>query len=256
MKERASAQTLLLPLGVFAVLLVAWSVVSALGIYPKSAFPPPQAVLEGFAHEVRSGRMLTDVAASLWRVAIGFGVAVALSVPVGLWMGHSRLARLALLPAVNFFRNLSPLAWITFAVLWFKIGDAPAIFLIFMGTFFTLVLSISAAVANIPAVQFRVARDYGYKGLELITKVSLPAIMPQFITALRVAAGVSWMVVVAAEMIAGINGLGFAVWDDRNALRTDWLVCHMVVIGVIGMGLDWLLARLTLLPEVRWGYEQ
>jgi len=101
-----------------------------------------------------------------------------------------------------------------------------------------------------------VGRDYGLKGPQLLTRVTLPAIMPQFITTLRVTAGVAWMVVVAAEMIAGRDGLGFAIWDSRNGLRIDLLVCEMIVIGLIGIAIDQLLVRLTRLPNVRWGYER
>jgi ABC-type nitrate/sulfonate/bicarbonate transport system permease component len=86
--------------------------------------------------------------------------------------------------------------------------------------------------------------------------VTLPAIAPQVITGLRVTAGLSWLVVVAAEMIAGTDGLGFAVWDARNGLRIDLLAATMVVIGAIGVALDRLLVRLTMLPSVRWGYER
>jgi NitT/TauT family transport system permease protein len=153
-------------------------------------------------------------------------------------------------------RNLSPLAWIPFAVLWLGIGDPPAIFLIFMAAFFPIVLSTGAAVASIPSVYFRVARDLGIHGAALLREVTLPAIAPQVITTLRVAVGLSWLVVVAAEMIAGRDGLGFAVWDARNGLRIDLLGAAMVTIGLIGVGLDRLLVRLTLVPSVRWGYER
>ena len=95
----------------------------------------------------------------------------------------------------------------------------------------------------------------GFAMISETRQVTLPAIMPQFITTLRVTSGVAWMVVVAAEMLAGSLGLGFAVWDSRNGLRTDYLVCVMIVIGAIGVGIDWLLSRLTRLPNVRWGYE-
>ena len=100
---------------------------------------------------------------------------------------------------MNFFRSLSPLAWIPFAILWFGIGDVPSIFLIFMTAFFPTVLATSAAVASVPAVYFRVARNYEFRGVEFLTQVTLPAIVPQVITALRVTAGLSWVVVVGAR---------------------------------------------------------
>jgi NitT/TauT family transport system permease protein len=197
-----------------------------------------------------------DAIASLFRVAVGFVLAVVLGVPAGLLLGHSSRARQAFLPLVNFFRSLSPLAWIPFAILWLGIGDPPAIFLIFMAAFFPIVLSTAAAVASIPSVYFRVADDLGIAGSRLLREVTLPAIAPQVITALRVTAGLSWLVVVAAEMIAGRDGLGFAVWDARNGLRIDLLAAAMVVIGVIGAALDRLLVQLTKIPSVRWGYDR
>ena len=160
------------------------------------------------------------------------------------------------MPVVNFFRSLSPLAWIPFAILWFGIGDLPTVFLIFMASFFPVVLATAAAVANIPSVYFRVARDYGFSNNEVLTKVTLPAIAPQVITSLRVTAGLAWLVVVAAEMIAGRAGLGFAIWDARNGLRMDLLVSGMIVIGVIGVVIDRVLLQLTRISSVRWGYER
>jgi NitT/TauT family transport system permease protein len=213
-------------------------------------------VARGILIEARSGRLLDDVIASLFRVLAGFLLAVGLGVPLGLLIGHSSAAQKALLPTVNFFRSLSPLAWIPFAILWLGIGDPPAIFLIFMAAFFPVVLSTAAAVANVPSVYFRVAKDLGLTGGELLREVTLPAIAPQVITTLRVTAGLSWLVVVAAEMIAGRDGLGFAVWDARNGLRIDLLAASMVAIGLIGAALDRLLVQLTRIPSVRWGYER
>jgi NitT/TauT family transport system permease protein len=254
--ESSPIKAHLLQLGVALAFIALWAVLSALRVFPKSAFPSPLDVIYGFREEIVSGRLWNDLVASLFRVSLGFVLAVVLSIPLGLWLGQYGAARAALLPAVNFFRSLSPLAWIPFAILWFGVGDLPVVFLIFMATFFSLVLAIIAGVANIPSVYFRVAEDYGFRGLSLLWNVTLPAIMPQIITALRVTAGVAWLVVVAAEMIAGRDGLGFAIWDARNGLRTDLLVCGMIVIGIIGVVLDRLLVRLTRLPNVRWGYER
>ena len=147
-------------------------------------------------------------------------------------------------------------AWMPFAILWFGVGDAAAMFLIFLSVFFSVVLATMAAVGTIPLVYFHVAQNYGLRPFEKLTRVTLPAIMPQVITTLRVTAGVAWLVDVAAEMIAGRDGLGFAVMDARNGLRTDLLVVEMIVIGVIGVFIDRLLVQLTKVPSVRWGYER
>lgn len=246
----------LLPIIVLILFVALWWVLSALHIYPESAFPSPQSVVKGFGEEIKAGRLFDDLIASLFRVLTGFALAVALGIPLGLVLGQRARARAALLPTVNFFRNLSPLAWIPFAILWFGIGDRPAIFLIFMASFFPMVLATIAAVASIPAVYFRVAQNYGYRGAELLKHVTLPAIVPQVITSLRITAGLAWVVVVAAEMIAGQDGLGFAIWDSRNGLRIDLLVVNMIVIGIIGVVIDRLLLLLTRIPSIRWGYER
>ena len=246
----------LLPVVTPVLLVAVWALLSSLRLFPESLFPHPWAVARGVAQEFQSGRLVNDAIASLFRVGVGFLLAVALGVPSGLALGHSARAREALLPLVNFFRSLSPLAWIPFAILWLGIGDPPAVFLIFMAAFFPVVLSTTAAVANIPSVFFRVARDLGIEGPRLLREVTLPAIAPQVITTLRVTAGLSWLVVVAAEMIAGRDGLGFAVWDARNGLRIDLLAAEMLVIGLIGVGLDRVLVMLTRIPSVRWGYER
>ena len=147
------------------------------------------AVLHAFGEEIRNGRMLNDLSTSLVSRDLGFLIAVVSGIPMGLWMGHKLAARAAFLPMLNFFRNLSPLAWMPFAILWFGVGDSAAIFLIFLSAFFPVVLATMAAVANIPAVYFRVAETYGLRGFEKLIQVTLPAIMPQVITMLRVTAG-------------------------------------------------------------------
>ena len=256
MAPPASRTAPLLPLVTPIVLVAMWAVVASAQVFPPSLFPHPWDVARGIWFELTSGRLLVDAVASLFRVSAGFMLAVILGVPAGLLLGHSARARAAFLPLVNFFRSLSPLAWIPFAILWLGIGDPPAIFLIFMAAFFPIVVSTAAAVANIPSVFFRVARDLGIAGPALLGGVTLPAIAPQVITTLRVAAGLSWLVVVAAEMIAGRDGLGFAVWDARNGLRIDLLAAAMCAIGVIGAALDRLLVQLTRIPSVRWGYDR
>jgi NitT/TauT family transport system permease protein len=236
--------------------LAAWAGLSAIGWFPESVFPGPARVLAGFAEEARTGRLATDIVVSLFRVSVGFGAAVLLGLPIGLALGHSAALRQAVMPAINFFRSLSPLAWIPFAILWFGVGDLPAIFLIFLASLFPLILATSVAVMGIPSVYFRVAYEHRITGWELVRKVTFPAVLPQVITALRVTAGLAWLVVVAAEMVAGRDGLGFAIMDARNGLRTDLVVVGMAVIGTIGIALDRALAGLAAIPSVRWGYER
>lgn len=249
-----SKRSKLLPWLVAGGMVLIWFVVSAFEVFPRHALPSPYVVASALVGEIRSGRLYNDIIASLFRVGVGFLLSCGLGISAGLYLGHHSSARAALIPLVNFLRCISPLAWIPFAILWFGIGDKPSIFLIFMAGLFPLLLSTTVAVASIPNVYFRVARDYGICGWELLARVTFPAALPQIIVALRVTAGLAWLVVVAAEMVAGRDGLGFAIIDARNGLRIDLVIVAMLTIGTIGILLDRLLNSLTRLPSVRWGY--
>lgn len=247
---------LVLPVAAGLWLVVIWWVAHAAGAFPRGTVPPPDAVARAFAAELGSGRLLDDAIASLYRVAWGYVGAVLVAVPAGLVVGRSLAVRAAALPWINFFRSLSPIAWTPFAIIWFGIGDAPAIFIIFVATFFQLVLATAAATATVPKVYYRVAEELGLGRVATLLQVTLPAILPQLVTALRVAIGVAWMVVVAAEMIGMQSGLGFLIIDARNGLRMDLVVVGMIAIGAIGIALDALFARMTRIPALRWGFER
>ncbi len=246
----------LLPVLLGGLLLAAWWAAWLAGMFPTGTVPAPDEVGRAFVGEVRSGRLGEDIVASLYRVGFGYVGASLTAIPLGLVLGRSAAVRATLLPWINFFRTLSPIAWIPFAIIWFGIGDPPAIFIIFLATFFQLVLATAAAAAAVPKVYYRVAEDLGLRGDEILFEVTLPAILPQLLTALRVAIGVAWMVVVAAEMIAVRSGLGFLIIDARNGLRMDLVVVGMITIGAIGVALDVLFARMAQARSVRWGVER
>jgi len=252
----ARVKSFVLPVLCGLVLLAVWWTASATGMFPTGTVPSPIEVAGAFRSEIGSGRLLEDTIASLYRVAWGFISAVLAAVPLGLVIGRHAATRSALLPWVNFFRSLSPIAWIPFAIIWFGVGDPPAIFIIFIATFFQVVLATAAAAGSVPKIYYRVAEDLGLRGGNVLLEVTLPAILPQLVTALRVAIGVAWMVVVAAEMIAVRSGLGYLIVDARNGLRMDLVVCGMITIGGIGIGLDLAFSRLARIPSLRWGFER
>jgi len=245
-----------LPLVVGLAVLAAWWAACGVGAFPPGTVPPPDRVAAAFLQELGSGRLVVHAVASLYRVAWGFVGAVITAVPLGLVIGRSPTIRVALLPWINFFRSLSPIAWVPFAIVWFGLGDPPAIFLIFLATFFQLALATAGAAAAVPEVYYRVAEDMALAPREVVFQVTLPAILPQLVTALRVAIGVAWMVVVAAEMIARDSGLGYLILDARAGLRMDLVAVSMITIGAIGIGLDVVFARLANQDRVRWGFER
>ncbi len=246
---------LALPLITGAVLLAAWHI--AVRMSGSDLFPTPFEVLRGLAELASRGLLVKYVVASLFRVSWGFALAVLVGVPLGLVLGWFRPAYAALNPFIQILRPISPIAWIPVAILWFGIKDTAPVFLIFLASVFPITVSSMAAVQNMQQVYLRAAQNFGLGGFQLFRRVIFPAALPQIITGIRIALGVAWLVVVAAEMIAVNSGLGYLIIDARNAgKRYDLVVAGMVMIGLIGLILDLLVRRLEKFDEVRWGYGQ
>jgi NitT/TauT family transport system permease protein len=212
-------------------------------------------VLEGIAELGRRGLLVKYIVASLFRVTWGYLLAVATAIPLGLYLGGHRRAEMAVNPAIQILRPISPLAWIPIAILWFGVGDWAAIFLIFLASFLPLTVSAMNAVRNVPVIYVQAGMNFGLSQRQLVWKVLYPAVLPQLIVGLRLALGIAWLVVVAAEMIAVNSGLGFLIIDSRNAgNRYDLVVAGMVLIGMIGLLLDTGMRSLEKVRSLRWGY--
>ena len=251
---RARLETILLPLAVAVAFVACWHL--AVVLSGSRIFPTPLAVLAGIAELMRRGVLFPYIVASLFRVSCGFLLAALVGIPAGLILGWFGPAYRAFNPALQVLRPISPIAWIPVAILWFGVSDLAPIFLIFLASLFPIVTAAIAAVQNLQLVHLRAARNFGLSGLPLFRKVVLPAALPQILTGLRLALGIAWLVVVAAEMIAVDSGLGYLIIDARNAgRRYDLVVAGMVLIGLIGLGLDLLMRRVERLDEVRWGFE-
>lgn len=238
------------------ILVLFWNYLSHINFYRSDFFPYFSDFLLSSKQELASGRLLNDLIASLFRWSCGFFLASIVGIPLGLWLGKHQSTRTFFSAYLNLFRSLSPLAWIPFAVIWFGIGDKPVIFLIFLGGVFPLIFSTMNAVFNVPKVYDQLARDYHYQGLEYFFEILFPAVLPQIISALRLVASLSWIVLVPAEMLAGKEGLGFAILDARNGLRTDLLVFNMLMIAITAHTIDFVLQKLNRASQVRWSYEQ
>jgi NitT/TauT family transport system permease protein len=243
------------PIALIALLLVAWSI--AVRHEPAHLLPGPWGVVGGIVDLLQHGLLFKYVVASLFRVTWGFTLAVVLAIPLGLAVGWYRRAELALNPILQILRPISPLAWIPIAILWFGVGDLAAIFLIFVGCFFPLMLTSISAVRSIPAVYVDAGRNFGLSPAALGYRVLFPAVVPNLIVGLRITLGIAWLVVVAAEMIAVNSGLGFLIVDARNAgNRYDLVVAGMLIIGLIGLLLDWGMRSLEKVKSFRWGYSE
>lgn len=240
---------LLLPVITVVFVIGLWEVVLRIGGWSSQVLPGPLIVLSGFIELVTDGSLFKHSIASLYRVTVGFYLAALLGIPLGIIIGMNRTFHEMVNPLVQFLRPISPLAWIPLAMLWFGIGDNPAIFLIFLSSFFSLIVATSIAISSINPIYFQVAANFNFTRIELVTKIIVPAIIPDVVTALRLTVAVAWLVVVAAEMIAVQSGLGYLILDSRNALRMDYVMVGMIAIGVIGLLLDIIMQRCS---QLKW----
>jgi NitT/TauT family transport system permease protein len=221
-------------------------------------FPRPHDVLPGLMEVIENGMLQRYVVSSLFRVLWGFYLAAAVGVPLGLMLGWFPYFHQALNPLIQMLRPISPIAWIPVSILWFGTNVTGSIFLIFLASLFPITLAAAAAVKNIQPVYVRAAQNFGLSTFQLFRRVILPATLPQILTALRIALGVAWLVVVAAEMVVTDpqnGGLGYLIIDARNSgSRYDLVVAAMLIIGLIGLVLDLLVRQLEKFDEVSWGY--
>jgi len=244
----------LLPsLTVLALLIGAWWLVV---VETQSViFPTPWQVVTGTGELMQNGVLWEHIGASLFRVGSGFLLAVAFAVPLGLWMGWVRGAFTTLNPIFQMLRPISPIAWIPIAILWFGVGNASPIFLIFISSVFPMVVQTTSGVHTIERRYLRAAANFGVSRATLFRLVVIPAALPQIIVGMRIGLGVAWLVVVAAEMIALRSGLGFLIIDSRNAgNRYDLVIAAMIIIGLIGLLLDGLMRLLEGMKVVQWRY--
>jgi NitT/TauT family transport system permease protein len=238
---------------VIALLIGAWWTVV---VATRSAiFPTPLQVVTGTIELIRDGTLWGHIGASLLRVGAGFALAVVLAVPLGLWMGWVKGAFDTLNPIFQMLRPISPIAWIPIAILWFGVGNASPIYLIFISSLFPMIVQTTAGVHTIEKRYLRVAENFGVSRYTLFRRLVIPAVLPQIIVGMRIGLGVAWLVVVAAEMIALRSGLGYLIIDSRNAgNRYDLVIAGMIIIGLIGLMLDGAMRLLEGLKSVRWRY--
>jgi NitT/TauT family transport system permease protein len=238
---------------VIAILIAMWWLVIV--ATHSVIFPTPWQVVTGTLELARDGTLWSDIGASLMRVGVGFLLAVSIAVPLGLWMGWVKGAFSTLNPIFQILRPISPIAWIPIAILWFGVGDASPIFLIFMSSVFPMVVQTTAGVHTIERRYLRAAENFGVSRYTLFSRVIIPAVLPQIIVGMRIGLGVAWLVVVAAEMIALRSGLGYLIIDSRNAgNRYDLVIGGMVIIGLIGLSLDGAMRLMEGLRLVKWRY--
>lgn len=225
-------------IGAAAVTLLFWQAICTFGGWHEALFPSPASTFLGLGELIKDGVLFEDVAASLVRFAVGYLASVLLALAAGLILGWYSKVWAYLNPIAQVLRPVSPVAWLPFIVLFFGIGEAPAIVIIFLAAFFPVLLATVAAVQKLDPIYLKVAQNFDIKEPAVFTKIILPAIFPQIATGLHLALGTAWVFLVAGEMVGAQSGLGFLIIDARNNLRADLLMAAILTIGLLGLLLD------------------
>ncbi|MBI4775998.1 MAG: ABC transporter permease [Deltaproteobacteria bacterium] len=226
--------------------VVVWQGLCLLELIPAFKLPSPVSVALGLRDLIAVGMppghpLQAHIGYSLYRVFLGYGVAVILGVPMGIAMGWSSKLRDAFGPLIEMVRPIPPLAWIPIAILWFGIGTPSAAFIIFLGAFFPILLNTVSGVLSIDKLLVEAARTLNATNRDVFLKVLVPGSVPAIMTGLRIGMGIGWMTLVAAEF-TGVRqgyGLGYMIMTARDIQRPDEIIAGMLIIGIIGLGIDW-----------------
>jgi taurine transport system permease protein len=228
-----------------AVLLLAWTLVTAAGWIKPLFLPSPAAVFQQFVEYLTGAAndkpLWQHFLASMGRVFAAFALAVVTAVPVGIAMGMSRVARGIFDPPIEFYRPLPPLSYLPLIIIWFGIDELPKVLLIFLSCFAPLALAARSGMKSASQEQINAAYSMGASYGQVIRHVILPSALPEIMVGMRIAIGFGWTTLVAAEMVAANVGLGQMVLNASNFLRTDIVIMGIVVIGVVAYLFDLLM---------------
>jgi NitT/TauT family transport system permease protein len=242
------------------LILAGWEVFSRSGVLPAALLPAPSQVLVAWADWIfatdgntqsYSGHWLFDTAASASRVFSGFALATVLGISIGMAIGWSRTIEKLIEPVLQILRPVPPVSWIPLAIIWFGIANKPAIFLVFLGSFFPVLLSTIHGVKTCDRNLLRAGAMAGGSPHKLLRHIVFPAALPSIFSGLRIAIGSAWMLTVTAEMVAVKSGVGYVLWDSYYFLRYDLVIAAMVSIGLLGFLSD-MAIKLLAARVLRW----
>ncbi|WP_411879993.1 nitrate ABC transporter permease [Polaromonas sp. YR568] len=186
-----------------------------------------------------------NVLSSLKRVAMGFGLAAVVGIPVGFLIGRFSFLSRMFNPLISLLRPVSPLAWLPIGLLVFKGANPAAIWTIFICSIWPMIINTAVGVQRVPQDYMNVARVLNLSEWKIVTKILFPAVLPYMLTGVRLAVGTAWLVIVAAEMLTGGVGIGFWVWDEWNNLNVKNIIIAIFVIGIVGLLLEFALIKLA-----------
>lgn len=223
----------------FAALTGSWAAVYALKLFPPILLPSPWQVVSALWESFARGELAADIWASVWRVMAGFLAGAALAIPAGLLTGSMRSAEAILQPVTEFMRYMPVPAFVPLCILWFGIGDVEKAVVIFLGTFFQLVVLVADDSRAVPNQLLETGYTLGFGPWESLWRIVLPGALPRIFQDLRVSFGWAWSYVVVAEIVAANRGVGFRILESQRYLRTADVMGGVLIIGLLGLGADW-----------------
>ena len=245
---RGLSTNLLPPLVMLVILIGLWEAICS---SPTSSLPPPSQVISDtwelivspfYDNGGNDKGMGWQILASLQRVALGYVLAAAAGIALGVLVGQSSLAMRGLDPIFQVLRTVPPLAWLPLSLAAFRDGEPSAIFVIFITAIWPIIINTAVGIRNIPSDYRNVARVLRLNGLEYFTKIMLPAAAPYIFTGLRIGIGLSWLAIVAAEILIGGVGTGFFIWDAWNSSLISDIILALIYVGIVGFVLDRIVA--------------
>ena len=249
----ASARILRPALGLILPLLAAagWELIVRAGWASGRLVPPPSVIFDTFRELAIAGELQRHVLVTTARVAVGFGIGVAAGTLIGAIAGYSALTRRLLDPTMQALRAIPSIAWVPLFVLWFGIFEGSKITLIAVGVFFPVYLGVMGGVMSVDRKIVEVGRAFRLTGAQMVRRILLPAVLPQYVIALRSGLGLGWMFVVAAELLGASEGLGYLLIDGQQLGKPAQIVAAIVAFAVIGKLTDWLIVGVSA-PFLRW----
>jgi NitT/TauT family transport system permease protein len=224
-------------ISVLTIVVLIWELIASLSIYPSYILPKFSSVIISIYRELLYGDLIVNSFYSVIRVLGGFFVGLLLAVPLGLFMGWSKIFESLVDPVIEVLRPIPPLAWIPLAVIWLGLGLTSTIFITFLGAFFPILLNTVYGVKAVDKKTVEFSQTLGASNIEVLYKVVIPSSLPSIFTGMRIAMGIAWMTVVAAEMIAAKYGLGYMIWYARNTFDTPLIMGGMITIGLLSIGM-------------------
>ena len=219
-----------------AIGLIAWQLISLQ--YDVYFFPSPADAWSAFRELAEDGTLASSTIDSARRILIGWGLGMIVGVPVGLVMGRFASVRRLLDPYIEFFRFVPPISFVTLAIIWFGVGEASKVVLIFYTSVFIVTISTIAGVVGVNSLMLRAAASLGAGPIRTMFLVIIPASVPEIVTGARLAMGNSFLTIVSAEIIAAQHGLGALIWKSRNYGRTEWVFVGIITLGILGFVFD------------------